>query len=225
MEKCIVLLSSGLDSTVNFLLAREKYEIVAAITFDYGQKAALQEISHARHICDKYGVRHILVPVPFFKEFTSTALVSQTSTIPGKSEINLTSNFHNEASAQKVWVPNRNGILLNIAAGYAEGLGAKYIVPGFNLEEASTFPDNSEDYQEALKNAFRFSTRNHVEVLCFTQNMMKTEILATGLEKNLRLKDLWPCYYGGESWCMNCESCMRFQRAAQENGISLGEHL
>ena len=225
MEKCIVLLSSGLDSTVNFLIAKERYNIVAAITFDYGQKAASQEISHSQEFCKKHTVQHIIVPLHFFKEFTTTALVSNTKNIPGRADIDLKSDSKNKASAEKVWVPNRNGILLNIAAGYAEGLGAKFIVPGFNLEEASTFPDNSEDYQLALKNSFRLSTRNHVEVLCFTQSMMKTEILKTGLEKKMNIKDLWPCYYGGDNWCMNCESCLRFQRAAEENGLSLGDYL
>jgi 7-cyano-7-deazaguanine synthase len=225
MEKCIVLLSSGLDSTVNFLIAKVRYDIVAAITFDYGQKAAAQEISRSQEFCKKHNVHHIIVPLHFFKEFTTTALVSNTKTIPGRSEIDLKSESKNIASAEKVWVPNRNGILLNIAAGYAEGLGAKYIVPGFNLEEASTFPDNSEEYQLALKNSFRLSTRNYVEVLCFTQNMMKTEILKTGLEKKLNIKDIWPCYYGDDQWCMNCESCLRFQRAAEENGIFLGDYL
>ncbi|MCC6138341.1 MAG: 7-cyano-7-deazaguanine synthase QueC [Bdellovibrionaceae bacterium] len=221
MAKCVVLLSSGLDSTVNFLLALKEHQVVAAITFNYGQKAAEQEISHSRALCDKHNVRHIVANLPFFKEFTTTSLVSQQMNVPGKKDIELSSSSHNIASAAKVWVPNRNGIFLNIAAGYAEGLGAKYVIPGFNLEEASTFPDNSQNFQDALKTAFTFSTQNHVEVLCFTQNMMKTEILALGLQQNLALKDLWPCYHGGEEWCMDCESCLRFSRAAHENGITL----
>lgn len=221
MAKCVVLLSSGLDSTVNFLMAREQHEVVAAITFNYSQKAAEQEIAHARGLCDKFRVRHILVHLPFFKDFTSTSLVSGQMNVPGKIDINLESESHNNASRDKVWVPNRNGIFLNIAAGYAEGLHAKYVVPGFNLEEASTFPDNSQAYQDSLNTSFQFSTQNGVEILCFTQNMMKTEIMALGLKHNLSLDDLWPCYHGNTSWCMDCESCLRFQRAALENGITL----
>lgn len=221
MEKCVVLLSSGLDSSVNFLLALQRYSVVAAITFDYGQKAAQREVFHSRKLCDKYNIRHILVPLPFFKEFTTTSLISNQSSVPNKKEIDLLSQSKNEASAAKVWVPNRNGIFLNIAAGYAEGLGAKYIIPGFNLEEACTFPDNSQSFQDALKNTFTFSTQNKVEVFCFTQQMMKTEILSIGLKNNLTLNDLWPCYNGDQEWCLDCESCMRFQRAATENNITL----
>lgn len=221
MAKCVVLLSSGLDSTVNFLLARQHHEVAAAITFDYGQKARAQETAHARALCDKYNVRHILVDLSFFKDFTSTSLVSSAMQVPGKQDIDLNSVTTNTASAAKVWVPNRNGIFLNIAAGYAEGLEARYVIPGFNLEEASTFPDNSQKFQDALKTAFSFSTSNNVEVLCFTQNMMKTEILAVGLKNGLDVNDLWPCYHGHETWCMDCESCLRFQRAAQANAVNL----
>lgn len=221
MAKCIVLLSGGLDSTVNFLLAQKTHDVAAAITFDYGQKARAREIESARKLSDKYQVRHVVVDLSFFKHFTSTSLVSTEMTVPGKRDIDLNSSSSSVESAAKVWVPNRNGIFLNIAAGYAEGLGARYVVPGFNLEEASTFPDNSQAFQDALKTSFSFSTRNNVEVLCFTQEMMKTEILAVGLENGLELADIWPCYQGQDKWCMDCESCLRLQRAAQENNVAL----
>lgn len=221
MAKCVVLLSGGLDSSVNFLLTRREHEVAAAITFDYGQKAGLREFERARALCDKYNVRHIRVDLSFFKDFTYTSLVASEMAIPGRTDIDLNSIIKSTDSASKVWVPNRNGIFLNIAAGYAEGLGAKFVVPGFNLEEASTFPDNSQDFQDALKQTFSFSTRNNVEVLCFTQNMMKTEILAVGLKNGLSLKDIWPCYHGNAEWCMDCESCMRMARAAHENNVSI----
>ncbi len=223
MDKCVVLLSGGLDSTVNFLLARQKYKIAAAITFDYGQKARAREVESARYLCEKYGVRHIVVDLTFFRDFTSTSLVSSTMTVPTRNDIDLNSITSSSTTAAKVWVPNRNGIFLNIAAGYAEGLDAHFVVPGFNLEEASTFPDNSQEFQDALKHSFSFSTQNKVEVLCFTQNMMKTEILSVGLKNELYLSDIWPCYHGREQWCMDCESCLRLQRAAEENGVSLHE--
>lgn len=225
MAQCVVLLSSGLDSTVNFLMALQHHNVLAAITFDYGQKAAQQEIIKSQQLCQKYSVRHFVIPLLFFKDFTRTSLISQTMSVPDKSQIELQSDESNASSAAKVWVPNRNGIFLNIAAGYAEGLGAQYVIPGFNLEEASTFPDNSQEYQNALKHSFSFSTKNKIEVLCFTQELVKTEILKLGLDHGLSLKDLWPCYNGQAEWCLNCESCLRFQRAALENNINITEEL
>lgn len=220
-KKCVLLLSCGLDSAVNFLLARKEYDVELAITFDYGQKAAHQEITHSRKLCKNLNTPHRVIELPFFKDFTQTSLLSTQLDVPGKKDIDLTSDEKNKTSASKVWVPNRNGIFLNIAAGYAEGLGAKFIVPGFNFEEASTFPDNSQKFQDVLNEAFLFSTENKVEVLCFTQHLMKTEILALGLKNGLSINDLWPCYNGFEKWCLDCESCLRFERAVTENGLTL----
>ena len=51
-EKSVVLLSSGLDSTVNFWLEAQKGRAVLALTFDYGQRAAPREIERARAIAE-----------------------------------------------------------------------------------------------------------------------------------------------------------------------------
>ena len=93
MKRSVVLLSSGLDSTVNLYEARQKSEVVAALTFDYGQRAAAREIEKARAQCDYLGIRHIVVPLPFFKEFTETSLVNRDSDIPKSKEVSIDELF------------------------------------------------------------------------------------------------------------------------------------
>lgn len=215
----LVLLSAGLDSTVNFLEALQDGGVKLALTYSYGQKAAVQEIARAKALCLKYKVEHAVVELPFFKSFTSSSLLRADQNIPLGSEVNIQSYEKSLITAEKVWVPNRNGIFLNIAAGFAEGLGVHEIVPGFNLEEATTFPDNSQEYQEALEHSFKFSTRNKVRVKCYTIRMNKTEILKRGLDLGMRVEDLWPCYQAGEKWCGRCESCLRFQNALKQAGV------
>ena len=82
-----------------------------------------------------------------------------------------------QETAKAVWVPNRNGVLLNVAAAYAERFRAKRIVVGFNREEATTFPDNSRAFLDQTTRAFAYSTRNGVEAYCYTTAMDKTEIV------------------------------------------------
>lgn len=215
----LVLLSAGLDSTVNFLEALQDGGVKLALTYSYGQKAAVQEIARAKALCLKYKVEHAVVELPFFKSFTSSSLLRADQNIPLGSEVNIQSYEKSLITAEKVWVPNRNGIFLNIAAGFAEGLGVQEIVPGFNLEEATTFPDNSEEFQAALEHSFKFSTRNKVRVKCYTIRMNKTEILKRGLDLGMSIEDLWPCYQAGEKWCGRCESCLRFQNALKQAGV------
>ena len=56
-KSAVILLSGGLDSYVSLVYSQKQgYDIKLALTFDYGQKAALEEISASEEICAKYGV-------------------------------------------------------------------------------------------------------------------------------------------------------------------------
>lgn len=221
MKRSVVLLSSGLDSTVNLYEARTRSEVVAAITFNYGQRAAEREIEMARAHTALLKIPHIVVEVPFFKEFTKTSLINRANDVPTDSEVSIDDRETSIKTAERVWVPNRNGILLNIGAGYAEGLGADWLIPGFNIEEGATFPDNTEDYLRALTQAFSFSTANHVEAVCFTTALDKTAIVKRGVELGVRFEYVWPCYFGNQNLCGECESCLRYKRARSAAGVPL----
>lgn len=209
--KFVVLLSSGLDSTVNFYKAKADGQIALALTFNYGQKAALKEIEHAQRLCREFNVLHQIVDLSWFSRFSSSALTLGSNEVPKNT--NLVSQEDCEKSAAKVWVPNRNGIFLNIAAGVAENLKADFVVPGFNAEEAATFPDNSKEFIEACNNSLEFSTMGRVKIKCYTQNMHKKEIVSLGKQLGVRFDLIWPCYLGGEKICGICESCQRYLRA------------
>ena len=78
-------------------------------------------------------------------------------------------------TAKAVWVPNRNGIFLNVAAGIAESLGVGLLYVGFNAEESASFPDNSADYVEAVNKSLFYSTGNRVRVVAPPLKLRKTE--------------------------------------------------
>ncbi len=67
--KSIVLLSSGLDSTVAFKEAFNRCDEVFCVTFDYGQKAKEKEIAFAKTICKRFKVGHIIISLPWYGTF------------------------------------------------------------------------------------------------------------------------------------------------------------
>lgn len=211
--KAVVLLSAGLDSSVNLYEAQQKMEIALALTFDYGQKAARREIESAAKLCRQLEVRHQVISLPWFKDFNRSSLLVDGQSVPTGSAVSIDDQKTSEQTAKSVWVPNRNGIFLNIAAGFAESLDASVVVPGFNLEEAATFPDNSEPFMKALDGAFSFSTSNQVKVQCFTVSLNKTEIVQRGEDLQVPWHLTWPCYFARDRWCGQCESCQRAKRA------------
>lgn len=220
MKKSVVLLSGGMDSTVNFLAARQESEVVLALTFSYGQRAASKEIEVATKLTSEFKIPHKILPLPFFQEFGKSSLTDSQKQIPTGSKVSIDDLKTSQESAKSVWVPNRNGIFLNVAAGFAESLEADWIVPGFNREEAATFPDNSQEFLEAATGSLKYSTSNQVQVKCFTTHLSKTEIVALGEKLSIQWNWIWPCYFSGSQWCGDCESCQRSKRALAANGIS-----
>jgi len=215
----VVLLSGGLDSTVNLKQAVDSGGVSLALTGDYGQRAARREAAAAAAMCRQLGVRHRLVPLPWLGEICHSALVNQSQPIPrvGAGQLGDREVVSGE-TAEAVWVPNRNGILINIAAAYAECLGASSVVVGFNAEEAATFPDNSADFVSAANAALHFSTRGKVSLLCYTQDLSKADIVRLGREVKAPLPSIWSCYLGGADHCGECESCARLERALRAAG-------
>jgi 7-cyano-7-deazaguanine synthase len=221
----VVLLSSGLDSTVNLYSAHKHGKVSLALTFDYGQKAKSKEIESAQKICAKLGVKHKILSLPFFSEFGKSSLVVSDLQVPQGKQVQIDNLQKSQETAKSVWVPNRNGIFLNIAAGFAEALTADVIVPGFNKEEAQTFPDNSQAFLKATTESLSFSTSNQVKVHCFTTAMSKTEVVKLGMDLGVDFSTIWPCYHGFNKWCGQCESCQRSKRAMQAAGVDCQEYF
>jgi 7-cyano-7-deazaguanine synthase len=203
--KGVAILSGGLDSTVSLAAATRKMDVVLALTFDYGQRAAKRERDASAKIARHYKVPHRVITIPWLAGLTGTALVNRKAKLPV--------NEMSERSAKAVWVPNRNGVFIEIAAAHAESLGATRLITGFNKEEAVTFPDNSPAYVHAVNKALSFSTANGVRVVSFTGTLEKKGIVNLGRRLNAPLKFIWPCYEGGRRWCGECESCLRSLRA------------
>ena len=221
-KKAIALLSGGLDSTVAFKKSSLEGEVVLAITFDYGQRAALKEIKAAARIAGSSGVSHEIIELPWLKEITKPALVDSVMALPQLKEHELDGEGgKTDDSAKSVWVPNRNGLFINVAAAYCEALGADQIITGFNSEEAATFPDNSIEFLEAINVSLSYSTLNKTKVISPTSKLNKAEIVRLGMEIGAPLNLLWSCYEGGENMCGVCESCLRLKRGLYEAGCDL----
>lgn len=199
--QAVALLSGGLDSVVSMLLAPKEVDIVLAITVDYGQKASKQEIAVSQRIAHSKGIPHQVICLPFMKELNSDLLKPDNSAIVNP------------------WVPNRNGLLINLAACLAENLGAQMVICGFNREESAIFPDNSSSFIEAVNSALSYSTRNHVFAKSFVQNMTKEDIVRQALLLDVNLDSLWSCYQDGDEPCGECPSCITNQDAFRKVGI------
>lgn len=219
----VVLLSGGLDSAVNLALAAKEKRAHWALTMRYGQRAEAAELKAAAELCAHYGVVWRPVDVSWLGHVNPTALTRLGAKMPKPSTAELDSAQFSDASMRAVWVANRNGVFLNIAAAYAEALGVSEVLTGYNREEAATFPDNSAEFLDATNHAFSYSTLNKVKASSYTIAWDKSRILEEALKLELPLDKVWSCYEAGPARCWKCESCKRSERAllaAGEAGAS-----
>ncbi|MBU0700922.1 7-cyano-7-deazaguanine synthase QueC [bacterium] len=229
LKTSICLLSGGLDSIVAATMAVQQTTVLLCITFDYGQRAGKQEIESADKVCKYLGIPHRVITLDWLGQTSSAILqkerqtgTSLTEVLPSvsttKKEERDVPEFSFEKSdpiqtAKAVWVPNRNGVFINIAASLAEEMDVNIIVVGFNREEAETFPDNSLEFVQAINQSLSFSTLHKVQVMSFTQKMNKKEIVELGKQISAPFHLLWSCYLGEDKMCGKCESCQRCIRA------------
>ena len=214
--KAVVLLSGGLDSVYNLYASEKKWpNQVRALLFNYGQRAWENEKKAATDFSQSLNIPLQVIDIKSLFSEDKSSLTSSSS-VP-TDEVNIDDLRASQASAKKVWVSNRNGVFLNIGACFAEKWQADYVVPGFNAEEAVTFPDNSEEYIEKMNACLKLSTSNGVQIHCFSQKMEKVSIMREALKLGVDPEKIWSCYYNGAKICERCESCQRFLRALKAN--------
>jgi 7-cyano-7-deazaguanine synthase len=214
--KSIVLLSSGLDSTVAFKEAYNRCKEVLCVTFDYGQRAKQKEITFAKKICELFDVGHIIIELPWYASFRGA--LTGGGALPKISEGELDDREITQKTAENVWVPARNVVFLSIGAALAENYRYDLVVTGFDAEEAATFPDNTPEFVERFNEMLKFGTLTHSSIYTPLISMSKEEIVKRGLAIDAPLEWSWSCYEGGESPCGVCESCLRRKRAFELAG-------
>jgi 7-cyano-7-deazaguanine synthase len=215
--KSVVLLSGGLDSTVNFKCAIDEGEVTLALTFDYGQAAFANEMHAAADCAQRYGVRHQVSDLTWYRDLLPGPIAGEGMIISHDDGLAV----DRQRLLNEAWVPNRNCVLLSIGAAFAEALDADGVVIGLNREEAETFPDNSRTFLEAMNRVLAVSSLGNVRIVSYTVDMSKSEIVELGQRIDAPLDIIYSCYRrsGDQRMCGSCQSCTRLKSALRENGL------
>jgi 7-cyano-7-deazaguanine synthase len=199
MMDAVIVLSGGMDSAV--LLAHELSlgTRVAALSFDYGSKHNPRELPMAREICARLNVGHKVVGLPFINELFASSLLQSGEAIP--------EGAYDADSMKSTVVPFRNGILIAIAVGYAESVGASRVLIGSHSGDHHIYPDCRPEFNAAIDEAARLGTDDAVRVAFPFASMDKREIGDLGRTLGVDFARTWTCYKGGELHCGTCGAC------------------
>jgi 7-cyano-7-deazaguanine synthase len=218
MKKAVVLLSGGLDSTVTLAIAKSEGHDVHALSFDYGQRHA-RELESAKRIAEYYDVKeHRLIELDLSK-FGGSALTDEFTPIPEARKLE-----HVGKDIPTTYVPARNTILLSVALGYAEVVGADSIFIGANALDYSGYPDCRPEYFKAFQKVAELGTKigtegKSIQIEHPLIDMTKADIVKKGHELKAPLHLTWSCYKGGEKACGKCDSCLLRLKGFKEAGI------
>ncbi|TET30470.1 MAG: 7-cyano-7-deazaguanine synthase, partial [Candidatus Heimdallarchaeota archaeon] len=131
-------------------------------------------------------------------------------------------------SARSVWIPGRNLLFLSIASSYSEIIGNDVdIITGFNLEEGTTFPDNTQEFiDDFTRAASRGILNAKVSVISPLVGMKKNEIVDLGVKLKVPFEFSNSCYdpkgfdqKNRPIHCGICESCLRRKRGFKGSSI------
>ena len=215
MEKAVVLLSGGLDSTTCMAVAAEKGFEIYPISFNYHQRHSI-ELDGAKKVAAFYNVKKHLIIETNMEAIGGSALTDKAIDVP-EGEVSRT-------DIPITYVPARNLIFLSYALGYAEVVGAHRVYIGVNSVDYSGYPDCRPEFIDHFQILADYSTKaahkgERIEIMTPLQQLSKKDIILLAVRLKAPLELTHSCYKGGEKACGICDSCKLRLQGFQQAGI------
>lgn len=211
-----MLLSGGLDSTTVLAIAGQDFDCFA-LTISYGQRHSV-EIEASKRVASAMRARDHRVVGVDLSSIGGSALTAN---------IDVPKDREDAGEIPITYVPARNTIMLSVALGYAEVLGADAIFVGVNAVDYSGYPDCRPEFIESFENLANLATKRGVEGHRLTIHaplitLSKAEIIRWGLELGVDYGMTHSCYDPDASGrpCGHCDSCLIRMRAFGELGMA-----
>ena len=216
--KILFIISGGLDSATALYELKNDHEIVEAVTFDYGQRHR-KEIECAQKICSNLNIAHKIINIQNFNEL----LQGSSLTTPS---IQTPHGHYEEESMKQTIVPNRNAIMMNIAAGYAISKNIHALGIGVHAGDHFIYPDCRPEFIKLFQDLADYSTKaaiqdnRKIKIETPLINLTKKEIVLLGNSLKAPLQLTHSCYSGTDKACGVCDSCLLRLKGFEEAGIS-----
>ena len=208
-EKALVIFSGGQDSTTCLIQAIQQYgrENVVAITFQYGQRHAI-ELERARQIAQDFNIPQTVLDLSLMQQITHNALMDGQAAIE-----------NSENGVPNTFVDGRNALFLLYAAIYAKSQQIRHIIVGVCETDFSGYPDCRDVFVKSmnvtLNLAMDYAFQIHTPLMYLTK--AQTWALADQLGYLDYIREhTHTCYLGIAGGCGECPSCVLRERGLAE---------
>ena len=207
-KRAVVLVSGGMDSAVVLAIAREAGFDVHALSVRYGQRHT-SELDAANRVSKTLGaVEHKTVVVDL-RSIGGSALTDDAIDVPDDSDGHIIGDH-----IPSTYVPARNTIMLSVALGWAEVLGATDIFCGVNAVDYSGYPDCRPEFIAGFEALANLATKAGVEGSRFSvhaplMKMGKDDIVREGIRLGVDFGQTVSCYLADANGraCGRCDAC------------------
>jgi 7-cyano-7-deazaguanine synthase len=207
MSSALVVFSGGQDSTTCLAWAKNQYDHIETITFDYHQKHSI-EIEQAKKIAKILNVPNYLVTIDIFAQLADSALLD----VNKNQDINAA--HHAKPNLPASFVPNRNAMFFTIAHAYAQKQGLEHIVTGINQTDYSGYPDCRKPFVKSLEQSLNMGSESNIEFKYPLIDLTKAETFKLAEDEgilDLIIQESHTCYNGDRSvkhdWGYGCGEC------------------
>lgn len=209
--KSVAIFSGGLDSTVLLAHLLEQGDEVLALSVDYGQRHR-RELTHASEIAARLGVEWRLADLSSIVPLLAGS--SQTSL-----QVPVPHGHYAEESMKQTVVPNRNLIMLAVAAGWAISRRCHRVAYGAHTGDHTIYPDCRPEFAAAVRQALALADWHPVDLYCPFIGMTKAEIVSLGARLRVDFGATWSCYEGRDVHCGACGTCVERREAFRLAGV------
>jgi 7-cyano-7-deazaguanine synthase len=210
--KTIAVCSGGLDSVVLSHKIASEHELLALLSFDYGQRHS-KELDYAARAAAHLGVPHETIDIRAIgAHLTGSALTDN---------VDVPDGHYAEETMKITIVPNRNAIMLAIAFGVAASRGADAVATAVHGGDHFIYPDCRPEFIKSFEAMQKQALDGYADVSLYTPfvNSPKSEIVAAGAAIDVPFAETWSCYKGGELHCGACGTCVERREAFHLAGV------
>ena len=202
--KVTMLLSGGLDSTTLLAHLIDAGHAVACLSFDYGQTHR-RELDAAAHFAHVYDVPHYILRLPGV--FSGSALTH---------DAEMPEGHYTDESMRSTVVPNRNMVMLAIAASVAIQNDSDAVAYAAHADDRGVYPDCRPAFISAMREALARCDWNPPALLAPFAEWSKRDIYKEALRLGVDVERTWSCYTGGSAPCGVCGACSARSEAMKE---------
>jgi len=215
IKKAVILVSGGMDSAVTMAIAKEQGFVCHALSVSYGQRHGA-ELNAANELAKIQGAAAHKTVIVDLRSIGGSALTSDIAVPESASE-----------GIPVTYVPARNTIMLSIALGWAEVLGANDIFCGINAVDYSGYPDCRPEFLAAFQNLANLATKAGVEGAGLRLHaplisMSKADIAREGIRLGVDFSRTVSCYQADDQGraCGRCDACRLRAAGFDDAGIA-----